>query len=126
MELEFWRKLAVMRTLVLVALVIAAAACGKKSESTGGAAGGKVASCNSTAMHSCREYRDGNLALGTESIAKLCTAVDKDAKFTETACPTGAIGTCKFNEGKDYFYDGYPLADKMAEGCKTMGGTFAK
>jgi hypothetical protein len=115
-----------MRNLALVLLVLAAA-CGKKSESTGGGeTGGKVASCNSESMHSCREYRDGNLALGTESIEKLCTAVDKAAKFTNTACPTGAIGTCKFNEGKDYFYAGYPLADKMEEGCKSMGGTFAK
>ena len=119
-------KLGAMRKPALVLLVVVAAACGKKSESTGGSSGGKVASCNSTAMHSCREYRDANLALGTESLAKLCTAVDKDAKFTETACPSGSIGTCKFNEGKDYFYAGYPLSDKMEEGCKTMGGTFAK
>ena len=63
---------------------VVVAGCGKKSESTGGSSGGggKVASCNSAAMHSCREYRDGNLALGTESIAKLCTAVDKEAKKT--------------------------------------------
>jgi hypothetical protein len=116
-----------MRNLALVLLVVVAA-CGKKSESTGGGeTGGKVASCNSEAMKSCREYRGGNLALGTESIAKLCTAVDSSAKFTETACPTaGVIGTCKFNEGKDFFYTGYMLADKMEESCKTMSGTFAK
>lgn len=116
-----------MRNLALVLLVIGAAACGKKSDSGSAASGGKVASCNSTAMHSCREYRDANLALGSDSLAKLCTAVDKDAKFTGDACPTaGAIGTCKFNEGKDFFYDGYPLADKMEETCKSMSGTFAK
>lgn len=115
-----------MRNLALVFLVLAAA-CGKKSESTGtGESAGKVASCNSEAMHSCREYRDGNLALGTEGLDKLCTAVDKAAKFTNAACPSGAVGTCKFNEGKDYFYEGYPLADKMEESCKAMGGTFAK
>jgi hypothetical protein len=115
-----------MRNLALVLLVVVAA-CGKKSESTGsGESGGKVASCNSESMHSCREYRDGNLALGTESIEKLCTAIDKSAKFTNTACPSGPIGTCKFNEGKDFFYAGYPAADGMEESCKAMGGTFAK
>jgi hypothetical protein len=117
-----------MRNLALVLLVVVAA-CGKKSDSessSSGGGGGKVASCNSESMHSCREYRDGNLALGTESIEKLCTVVDKAAKFSNTACPAGAIGSCKMNEGKDYFYEGYPLADKMEEGCKSMGGTFAK
>ena len=111
--------------LVAAAIILLTACGGKKSDSA--ASGGKVASCNSEAMFSCREYRDGNLALGTESIEKLCTVVDKNAKFATTACPTAKlIGTCKMNEGKDFFYEGYMLADKMEETCKSMGGTFAK
>jgi len=114
-----------MRNLALVLLIVAAA-CGKKSDS-GGASGGKVASCNSEAMHSCREYRDGNLALGSDSLAKLCTAIDSTAKFTDTACPTaGVIGTCKMNEGKDFYYDGYVLASSMEADCKSRGATFGK
>ena len=114
-----------MRNLAILLLVLVAA-CGKKSDS-GGASGGKVASCYSEAVHSCREYRDANLALGSDSLAKLCTVLDKDAKFTGDACPTTKlIGTCKTNEHKDFFYEGYPIADKMEEYCKSSGGTFSK
>jgi hypothetical protein len=116
-----------MRNLALVVLIaLVAAACGKKSETAGGAAD-KVASCNSEAMHSCREYRGANLMLGSDSLTSLCTAVDKAAKFSDVACPTkGVIGTCKMDTGKDFFYDGYPIADKMEEYCKLSSGTFAK
>jgi hypothetical protein len=112
-----------MRALVF-ALVVLTACGGKKSDS---GSSGKVASCNSEAMHACVEYRDGNLALGSDSLAKLCTAVDKDAKFSGSACPSaGVIGSCKRNEGHDFFYDGYPLASDMESGCKAQGGTFTK
>jgi hypothetical protein len=112
---------------LVAAVIILLAGCGEKKSDSGGASGGKVASCHSEAVHSCREYRDGNLALGTENLEKLCTAIDKSAKFTTTACPTAKlIGTCKTNEHKDFFYEGYPVADKMEEYCKSSGGTFAK
>ena len=109
--------------LVLFALVLAA---GCKKDDAGGSGGGKVASCLAEAAQSCREYRGGNLALGTESLAELCTAVISSAKFTETACPIAKlIGTCATPEGKDFFYEGYAAdAAKIAETCKSGGGTF--
>lgn len=114
-----------MRFMTLVFVVLAA--CGGKKSDSAGSSSGKIASCNSEAMHACVEYRDANLALGSDSLAKLCTTVDKDAKFSGSACPTaGVIGTCKRNEGKDFFYDGYPLASDMESSCKGQGGTFAK
>ncbi|HUS31620.1 MAG TPA: hypothetical protein VMZ53_24105 [Kofleriaceae bacterium] len=114
-----------MRTFALVVLVLAA--CGKKSDSGAAASGGEVASCYSESMHSCREYRGMNLALGSDSLTKLCTAVDKTAKFSDTPCATaGVIGTCKMDAGKDFFYDGYVLASSMEADCKASSGTFAK
>jgi hypothetical protein len=109
-----------MSRIAIVLLVVAA--CGKGSSS-----GGKVASCLSESMHSCVEYNDANLAIGSDHIAKLCTTLDSAAKFAMTACPTAnVIGTCKRNEGKDVFYTGYANADGVAESCKAMGGTFSK
>ena len=106
-----------------VLALLLAAGCSKGSG--GPKDDGKVASCNMPSLQSCREYRGGNLALGTESLAKLCTAVG-DFKFTETPCPTaGVIGVCAMNEGTDYFYTGYaiPMAD-AEKSCKQGGHTF--
>ncbi len=119
----------VMSILKIAAiLLLANAGCSKKEAGGGGGDGGKVASCLSTSISSCREYRGGNLALGTENLAKLCTAVDAKAVFAETACPTDKlIGSCKKPEGKDFFYEGYPIpmAD-VEKSCASSGGTFAK
>ena len=113
-----------MRALAIALVLVTAACGGKKSES---ASSEKVASCNSDAMHSCREYRDANLAIGSDSLARLCTAVDKDAKFTGSACPTaGMIASCKSNLGNDFFYTGYPLESTMEAECKAANGTFTK
>ena len=113
-----------MRSVLLVCLL--AAACGKKS---GGNADGPVASCMSDGMHSCREYNANNLAAGSDNLAKLCTVVDKAAKFTMTACPTAdAIGSCAKHEGKDVYYQGYELgpADVLEKDCTAGGGTWSK
>jgi hypothetical protein len=102
-----------------------AAGCGKKDLASGD--NGKVASCYAEEAQSCREYRGGNLALGTKSLEDLCTVVVKSAKFTETACPTAKlIGTCAKDEGKDFFYEGYYEPPKAIEDrCKQSGGTFS-
>lgn len=103
---------------LVIALVLVIACGGKKSDD-------KVASCLSESVHSCVEYRGGNLALGTESLAKLCTVVVSTSKFSETACPTAnAIGTCQRSEGKDFFYQGYE--GEIEKSCTSRGGTFAK
>lgn len=117
-----------MRKLMLVLCVIAAG-CGKKSDSSGGGAGDKVASCASDSMHSCREYNANNLAAGSDNLAKLCTVVDKASRFTMTACPTAnLLGSCAMPEGKDYYYQGYdiePAAD-LEKNCTSKGGTWHK
>lgn len=114
-----------MRNVLFVVLTLAAA-CGKKS---GGSAEGPVASCLSDSMHGCREYNANNLAAGSDNLAKLCTVVDKAAKFTMTACPTAnTIGSCAKPEGKDVYYQGYdisPAAD-LEKSCTSEGGKWAK
>ena len=107
----------------LVFVVVALAACSKGSKSEG-----KVASCYAESVQSCREYRDDNLALGTDSLQKLCTAVVSSAKFALTPCPTAnLIGTCAKPEGKDLYYTGYAeTPDALAASCKANGGTFTK
>jgi hypothetical protein len=107
--------------LALFALVLATA-CSKKA-----ADDGKVASCYAESAQSCVEYRGGNLALGTESLQKLCTVVVSTAKFSETACPTAkVIGVCQRNEGKDFYYEGHYIAATDIEArCKAIGGTYA-
>lgn len=108
-------------------MLLANAGCGKKV-GAGGGDDGKVASCLSSEGTSCREYRGGNLALGTDSLAKLCTALDKKAVFADAPCPTAKLtGSCTKLEGKDYFYEGYPIAiDKVEKSCTEREGTFAK
>ena len=78
-------------------------------------------------MSNCREYRGGNRALGTESLATLCTAVDPVAVFAETACPTAKVtGSCKKPQGKDFSYEGYPVPmPDMEKPCTSSGGTSA-
>lgn len=118
--------------LALMVCIVLVGGCSKKEGASGGSGGGgdddgKVASCLMESMQSCREYRGGNLALGTKSLQELCTTVVSSAKFTETPCPTAKlIGSCKKSEGKDYYYEGYYAdAKKIEEGCKQSGGTFA-
>ncbi len=117
-----------MRTLsnLVVVTLILVAACGKSDKS---GASGKAASCSMESMHSCVEYRDGNLALGTESLEKLCSAALSSAKFATTACPADhVIASCKRAEGKDIYYEGYDMqtVDKIQKSCADAGGTFAK
>lgn len=115
-----------MRIAVSLVLVLAAA-CGNKSSNGGGTA--PVASCLSEGMHGCREYNANNLAAGSDNLAKLCTVVDKAAKFTMTACPTAnKIGACAKPEGKDVYYQGYELgpADVLEKDCASGGGTWSR
>ena len=104
-------------------LVVALAGCSKGSKTEG-----KVASCHMESVQSCREYRDDNLALGTESLEKLCTAVVSSAKFALAPCPTAnLIATCAKPEGKDLYYTGYAETPAAIEAsCKANGGTFSK
>ena len=103
-----------------IAIVMMLAACGKKSSDDG-----KVASCLSESIHSCVEYRGGNLALGTENLAKLCTVVVSTSKFSETPCPTAnLLGTCQRDEGKDFYYQGYE--GEIEKSCTSLGGKFKK
>jgi hypothetical protein len=109
-----------MKHLLFVA--VALAACSK----SGGKHEGKVASCYAESVQSCREYRDDNLALGTDSLQKLCTAVVSSAKFALAPCPTAnLIAVCAKPEGKDLYYQGYAeTPDAIAASCKANGGTF--
>ncbi len=111
---------------ILLALALAAG-CGKKDKNDNSTESGKVASCLMESMQGCREYRGGNLAAGTESLEKLCTALVKSAKFGETPCPAEkVIATCAKPEGKDFYYEGYvEPAEKIEESCTQSGGTFA-
>jgi len=94
---------------------------GKKAEDD------KVASCHAESVHSCREYRGGNLALGTKHVKDLCTVVISSAQFAEVPCPTtNVIASCQKDEGKDVYYTGYvQTAQEIETGCKAAGGTFA-
>ena len=106
-----------MRIVVALMFVIA---CSKSSDKPK-----QVASCNMPKLGSCREYNNNNLALGSDSLAKLCEAA---GTFAMTACPTDKLlGSCAKPEGKDYFYEDY-VGDtsKLEADCKTGGGTYAK
>lgn len=107
-----------------ILLLVLVVGCSKASSTTSG----KVASCYTKVAGSCREYRDGNLALGTESLAKLCTVAGSGAVFAEAACPTTDIAaSCATREGKDIYYTGSPLLDAELEtSCTSRGGTFTK
>jgi hypothetical protein len=111
-----------MKRIALLLFVVAA--CGK-SDKDKLPGEGKVASCYMESMHGCVEYRDANLALGTESLQKLCTTVIKTAVFAETPCPTSnVIATCKRNEGKDFYYAGSEQRDVLEKQCTERGGTY--
>src|SRR4051794_39693517 len=116
-----------MKLTTLVLALALVAGCKKKDDAKAtGPGAGKVASCLMASLQSCREYRDDNLALGTESLQKLCAAGGSDAKFAEVGCPTDKlIATCTKPDGKDYVYEGYfQPAQKVEEDCKQRGGTF--
>jgi len=116
-----------MRPIVISLLFAASVGCGKSADKS--TSGGKVASCTTESLHSCVEYRDANLALGTESLEKLCTTVVKSAKFASEPCPTAnVIASCKRAEGKDIYYQGYELESvaDIEKSCASRGGTFAK
>jgi hypothetical protein len=120
--------------VTLAVLTVVLTGCGKtsdkpadKADKADKAGGDKVASCLSDSQHSCREYSAANLEAGVD-LKSLCTTVDKAAKYAEVACPTAkVIATCGGPEGKDLFYDGYPigLAD-IEKDCKANGKTFGK
>ena len=116
-----------MKLSLLVCALAVVAGCKNDKHDAGSSSSDKVASCLMTSMQTCREYRGGNLALGTESLQKLCSIAGSAAAFTETACPVDKlIGTCAKHEGKDFFYEGYFEAPaKIEESCKQSGGTFA-
>jgi hypothetical protein len=116
-------------------IMVALAACGSKDPDKAGgkpatADDDKVASCSQPSIGSCREYRGGNLAAGTELIEKLCKAGDQIAKskFALEPCPTAkVIGSCAKPEGKDFLYEGYPIPPADAEKqCKDGGGIWGK
>ena len=113
-----------VRALLLSSILVACK--GKGGDAAGGDT--KVASCLSRSMGGCVEYNAANLAMGSAGLASLCTTVDKEAKFTMTACPTeGVLGSCAMNEHKDYFYEGYPIAlDRNEAICKERSGTFVR
>ncbi|MBI4951128.1 MAG: hypothetical protein HY908_03780 [Myxococcales bacterium] len=106
--------------LVVASLLCLLGACGK-----GGATAGsdKVASCHTPKFKSCREYRGDNLALGLDSLKKLCA----DGEFKEAACPTeGSIGACQVREHKDLYFEGYlgGAPDALEKACKANAGEF--
>lgn len=118
----------------LVVIVAFLAACGGGDKAKDDKGGGdkksddKVASCNQPKIGGCREYRGGNLALGTDSLKKLCSAMSP-GDFTEKPCPTEKVtGTCTKPEGKDYYYaDNNPVPlENLEKYCKEGGGTWAK
>jgi len=118
----------IRRLAPVLFLLVACEGHKKDPAGKGGGASDKVASCNMPGLSSCREYRGGNLALGDEMLRSLCTETGVgSAQFTASPCPTEKLlGTCQKNEGKDFFYEGYPIAITDAEsGCKDGGGTFS-
>jgi hypothetical protein len=108
------------------------AGCGKKDEGkkadgkdmAAPAAEGKVASCNLAKSNNCREYRDANLAAGTDGLKQLCEGMG--GTFGDVACPTEKMtGTCKVLEHKDFYYEGYPIPlPEMEKACAANKGTW--
>ncbi|MBU1238571.1 hypothetical protein KKF84_02585 [Myxococcota bacterium] len=111
-----------LMTIVISGMAIVTTGCSKgKSDKKEG----KVASCNMPKLQSCREYRDDNLALGTDMLRTLC---GKTGDFKDTACPEkDLIGTCKVSEHKDFFYKGYVIPLKSLEkSCNDKKGKWDK
>ncbi len=79
-------------------------------------------------LHECEEYRDANLALGTKSLAELCTAVVKQAKFVmDVACPTtGVVGVCGTSMDTVFYYKGASMLDVSEHDCKSSGGKYER
>lgn len=119
---------------IIVALGVAAAlvsGCkgkeGDDKKAGGGAASGKFASCDVVeSMQSCKQYADGNLAIGTDHLKSICDSVK--GKFADTACPAaGQTGVCAKREGTDVYYTGYPIdLAKVEADCKATEGTWKK
>lgn len=118
--------MSVHRTLsaTILSLVLFAGCSKSDKASSASEGGGKVASCNMPSLQACREYRGGNLALGTENLAKLCEI--GNFKLTETPCPTeNIIGVCAMNEGTDFFYGGYGIpVGEIESTCTSRGHKF--
>jgi len=124
------KTLRILTTLMLTLTLGFFAGCGKKDDGKKddgkdkAPAAGKVASCNMVQSGNCREYRDANLAAGTDGLKQLCETMG--GAFGDVACPTEKMtGTCKVPEHKDFYYDGYPipLAD-MEKACTANNGTW--
>jgi hypothetical protein len=117
-----------MANMNVVVLALLLGCGGKKEEGAagagGGGGGGKVASCSIPSMQTCKEYRGDNLALGTESLAKLCKGITNDAVFADVACPPEkVIASCQLQTGKDFYYEGYPgTKEGIDKACATMKG----
>jgi len=121
------------RRKLLPLVILAACGGGKDSTDTKKSppADDKVASCYSAKAGSCREYKGGNLAAGTDMLEKLCKAANDTiapSTFKMEACPTaGVTGSCAKPEGKDYFYKEWPISPADSEKqCKDSGGTWGK
>jgi hypothetical protein len=117
-----------MKILVsILAVGLALAGC-KRKAGDGASGGGKLASCNLPGVGECEQYNEDNLAIGSASLAKLCTVVDKKAAFTMTACPTAdVVGTCTTPEAKHYYYKSNASSAEQLEKYCTTGipaGTF--
>ena len=120
------------RAVGVIGLVVGFAAVGCGDKSGGGAAsgsaaaaGGKVASCNTPAAQTCKEFGPKNVeAAGMDYLKKFCSGM---GDFKETACPTEKIiGVCTSSEGKTIYYEGSPgSADSNEKTCKVLGGTYS-
>ncbi len=111
-----------LQALALVLVI----ACGKGGDSKS-ADSDKVASCNVPSVGSCIEYRGGNLALGTEHLAKICEG--SSAKLELTPCPTAdRTSSCAGNEGTHFYYKSSPITvDEYEKICKGReGSTFTR
>ena len=114
-------------SVVALAMLMAAAACGGKGKAGaqgGGEAG--LASCNSPKFSECKQYNQANRALGDDMLKKLC--VDFEGTFATVGCATAdRVGACKKDEGTSVFYKGHlmPPADLEAM-CASTGGVWQK
>ena len=73
------KTLRIFTTLMLTLALGLVAGCGKKEDGKkddgkdmAAPAAEKVASCNLAKSNNCREYRDANLAAGTDGLKQLC------------------------------------------------------
>jgi len=107
---------------LLPLLILAACKSGGDSKT----ADDQVASCDMPEVKQCREYRGGNLALGTDSLKKLCTGMP-GMVFATTPCPSANLAaTCAKSEGTDLYYAGSELLETAERYCKQAGGAFTR